>query len=115
MDPQDIPHIGKVDIETKCEEIDEPWSPIDLATVNDQVVRMTLFHGKYHWHMHKGEDELFYVYRGEVTIRIRGSPDVVLGAGEMAVVPMDVEHRPESVGPSYVLMFEPLRLRSQGD
>ena len=83
--------------------------------MNDQVVRMALFRGEAHWHRHGGKDKLFYVYIGEVTIKIRGSPDVVLGAGEMAVVPMDVEHRPESVGPSYVLMFEPLRLRSQGD
>ena len=115
MDPEDIPPIGTVDIDAKCEEIDEPWSPVDLAAVNDQVVRMALFQGEYHWHRHEGKDELFYVYRGEVTIRIRGHPDVVLGTGEMAVVPRDVEHRPESVGPSYVLMFEPLQLKSKGD
>ena len=115
MDPHGIPQIGRVGIEAKCLEIDEPWSPVDLAMVNDQVVRMALFLGEYHWHRHEGEDELFYVYRGEVTIRIRGHPDVVLGAGEMAVVPRDVEHRPESVGPSYVLMFEPRKLRSKGD
>ncbi len=112
MDPKGIP---KVDIDAKCEEIDEPWSPVDLATVNDQVVRMALFHGEYHWHRHEGEDELFYVYRGEVTIGIRGQADIVLGAGEMAVVPRDVEHRPDSVSPSYVLMFEPRKLRSKGD
>jgi mannose-6-phosphate isomerase-like protein (cupin superfamily) len=115
MDPQGKPRISKVDIEAKCEEIEEPWSPVDIATVNDQVVRMALFHGEYHWHRHEREDELFYVHRGEVTIRIRGHNDVVLGSGEMVVVPRDVEHRPESVGPSYVLMFEPLQLKSKGD
>jgi len=114
MDPQSIPPISKVDIEAKCEEIDEPWSPVDIATVNDQVVRMALFQGEYHWHRHE-EDELFYVYKGEVTIRIRGQADVVLGTGEMAVVPRNVEHRPESAGPSYVLMFEPLQVKSKGD
>jgi len=114
MDPQDTPRINSVDIEAKCDEIDEPWSPVDLATVNDQVVRMALFQGEYHWHRHE-EDELFYVYRGEVTIGTRGHPDVVLGPGEMAVVPRRVEHRPESAGPSYVLMFEPLLLKSKGD
>ncbi len=115
MNPQGMPPISKVGIEVKCEEIDEPWSPVDLATVNDQVVRMALFQGEYHWHRHEGEDELFYVYRGEVTHRIRGQADVVLGAGEMAVVPRNVEHRPESVGPSFVLMFEPLQLKSKGN
>jgi mannose-6-phosphate isomerase-like protein (cupin superfamily) len=115
MDPHDITQIGKVEVDARCEEIDEPWSPVDLATVNDQVVRMALFHGEYHWHRHEGEDELFYVYRGEITIRIRGHPDIVLGTGEMTVVPRNVEHSPESVGPSYVLMFEPLQLKSKGD
>jgi len=114
MDPQDMLRINRVDIEAKCDEIDEPWSPVDLATVNDQVVRMALFQGEYHWHRHE-EDELFYVYRGKITIGIRGYPDVVLGTGEMAVVPRNVEHRPESAGPSYVLMFEPLQLKSKGD
>jgi hypothetical protein len=33
----------------------------------------------------------------------------------MAVIPKDVEHRPVSAGPSYVLMFEPLQLKSKGD
>jgi mannose-6-phosphate isomerase-like protein (cupin superfamily) len=115
MDPQGTLQIIKVDIEAMCDEIEEPWSPVDLAFVNDQVVRMALFLGEYHWHRHEGEDELFYVYRGEVTIRIRDYSDVVLGPGEMAVVPRNVEHRPESAGPSYVLMFEPLQLKSKGD
>ena len=114
MDPQGN-RISKVDIEARCGEIVEPWSPVDLAEVNDQVIRMALFQGEYHWHRHELEDELFYVYRGEVTIRIRGHPDVVLGSGEMAVVPREVEHRPESADPSYVLMFEPHRLKSKGD
>jgi len=76
---------------------------------------MALFLGEYHWHRHEEEDELFYVHKGEVTIKIKGYPDVVLRAGEMAVIPRDVEHRPESAGPSYVLMFEPRKLRSKGD
>jgi hypothetical protein len=40
------PRIPKIDIESKCEEIGEPWSPVDLATVNDQAIRMALFHGE---------------------------------------------------------------------
>ncbi len=115
MAQMDAPRIPKIDIEAKCEEIGEPWSPVDLATVNDQVIRMALFHGEYHWHRHEGEDELFYVYRGEVRIEVKGYRDVELRSGEMAVIPRDVEHRPVSTGPSYVLMFEPLQLKSEGD
>jgi len=111
----DAPWIPKIDIEARWEEIEEPWSPVDLATVNDQIIRMALFHGEYHWHRHEEEDELFYVYRGEVRIEVKGYRDVELRSGEMAVIPRDVEHRPVSEGPSYVFMFEPLQLKSKGD
>ena len=52
---------------------------------------------------------------GEVRIEVRGYRDVELRSGEMAVIPRDVEHRPMSESPSYVLMFEPLQLKSKGD
>jgi mannose-6-phosphate isomerase-like protein (cupin superfamily) len=105
----------KISIDEMCDEIQEAWSPVDLAKVNDQVVRMALFKGEYHWHRHEEEDELFYVYRGEITIAIKDNPDIHLGAGEITVVPKGVEHRPSSKGPSYVLMFEPSQLKSKGD
>ncbi len=112
---EDDPRIKPVNMNIKCSEMEEPWSPIDLLRVNDQVVRMALFHGEYHWHRHIDEDELFYVFRGRVIIRMRGREDVELSEGEMMVVPKNVEHKPESPEPSYVLMFEPHELESRGD
>jgi len=107
--------IPTVKLEEALGEIDRPWSPVEVARVNDQVLRMALFLGEYHWHKHTGEDELFFVYRGRIVIRIRGHEDVTLSAGELAVVPRGVEHSPVSQGASYVIMFEPLALRSAGD
>ena len=107
--------IPVVDIDAKCDEIDEPWSPVEVARVNDQVVRMTLFHGEYHWHRHTDEDELFYVHKGKLVIRVKGYADVELHAGEMAVIPKNVEHRPETQEPTYVVLFEPYALKSRGD
>ena len=107
--------IPVIDIESKRMEIDEPWSPIDVARVNDQVVRMALCLGEYHWHRHENEDELFYVYKGRLVIEMREHPDITLRAGELAVVPKNVEHRPVSVEPTYVMLFEPHALKSRGD
>ncbi len=107
--------IPTVNLEEAMGEIDRPWSPVEIARVNDQVLRMALFQGEYHWHKHVGEDELFFVYRGRIIIQIRGHDDVTLNTGEMAVVPKGVEHRPMSRCPSYVIMFEPHALRSAGD
>ncbi|NIN63856.1 MAG: cupin domain-containing protein [Anaerolineae bacterium] len=104
-----------INLEEKAASIARPWSPIEIARVNDQVVRMALLEGEYHWHKHTNEDELFYVHRGEITLQLKGQPDVTLHEGEMAVVPKGVEHCPRSVGPSYTLVFEPRTLVSRGD
>ena len=101
-------------LEEAAEKITAPWSPIELARVNDQVVRMALFEGEYHWHKHENEDEFFLVYKGEIVIQLKGRPNLTLRAGEVGVVPKGVEHCPRSTGKSYVLMFEPSILQSAG-
>ena len=95
--------------------LEGPWRPLELLKVNDHVVRMALFRGEYHWHVHKGEDELFYVLKGRVRIRVKDGEDVVLEEGEMALVPRGVEHAPVSEEGAVVLLFEPQALKSGGD
>ena len=107
--------ISIINLEDKIKEIDKPWSPIDVARVDDYVVRMALVGGEYHWHKHTNEDELFYVYRGSIVVQIRDQPDITLYEGQLAVVPKGMEHCPKSLEPSYILMFEPYVLQSQGD
>jgi mannose-6-phosphate isomerase-like protein (cupin superfamily) len=107
--------ISIVNLQESMDQLSKPWSPVDVARVNDQVVRMALVEGSYHWHVHGNEDELFYVLQGEIIIEVEGQPGVRLREGEMAVIPKGVEHRPTSAKPSYILMFEPFSLRSRGD
>lgn len=101
-------------LEEAVKKITMPWSPIELARVNDQVVRMALFEGEYHWHVHENEDELFFIYKGEITIQLKDQPDLILKAGEIGIIPKGVEHCPKSTRKSYVLMFEPNALKSTG-
>ncbi len=106
-----------ISFEDKIKEIaGRPWYPIDVARINDQVIRMALCRGEYHWHKHSGEDELFNVLRGELTIQMK-SPysDIVLREGELAVVPKGIEHCPKTSVDTYILMFEPYVLKSRGD
>ena len=109
--------IPKIILEEKIEEIaDRSWFPIEVARVNDQVVRMALCRGEYHWHKHANEDELFYVLKGELTIKMRKPHlNITLHEGELAVIPRDVEHCPESSVDTYILIFEPYGLKSKGD
>ena len=41
--------------------------------------------------------------------------DLTLDEGEMAVIPKGVEHCPVSPKDSYILLFEPKKLISEGD
>ena len=107
--------IPVIDLEEKIRAIEKPWSPIDVAYINDQVVRAAVFHGDYHWHKHDGEDELFLVHRGAIRIQVKGQDVIELGEGQLCVIPMGVEHMPGSDEPSVVLMFEPSALKSTGD
>ncbi len=107
--------ITKINLEERAEAIAETWSPVDVARVNDQVVRLAMIQGEYHWHKHTNEDELFYVLKGSITIHLKDQPDISLGEGEMTVIPKGMEHRPTSEGLSYILMLEPFALVSRGD
>jgi mannose-6-phosphate isomerase-like protein (cupin superfamily) len=110
-----IKMIPIINLEDKIKQIDKPWSPIELARVNDQVVRISLVKGEFHWHKHTDEDELFYVYKGRIIIQLKDQSDIALDEGEMAVIPKGLEHCPKSAEPSYVLLFEPCVLQTRGD
>lgn len=106
--------INKTNLQHEISKIDEPFQPVKIAEANGQIIRIALVRGEYHWHKHSYEDELFYLLKGELTIQLK-EEDVVLTEGEMAVIPRGVEHCPRSDKESYILMFEPIELKSRGD
>lgn len=109
--------IPKITIKDKIKEINSrPYYPIDVVRVNDQIVRMALVRGEYHWHKHANEDELFYVIKGRMTIQMKAPHlNITLTEGQMAVIPKGVEHCSTSDEDTYILMFEPHALQSKGD
>jgi mannose-6-phosphate isomerase-like protein (cupin superfamily) len=104
-----------IDIWEQVRQMQQPWAPKEIARVNDQVIRLALFDGEFPMHKHSNADELFFVLKGQILIRVKGQPDIELTEGKMTVIPKGVEHSPKSLEPSYVLMFEPLALNSRGD
>jgi len=108
--------ISTLNLKSKMDEVKgKHCSPVDVARVNDQVVRMAYVDGEFHWHKHTAEDELFYVLKGKLVIQLKDKEDVVLSEGKMAVIHKGVEHCPKSIEPSFVLLFEPYKLKSRGD
>ena len=108
--------ISALNIKNKMDEISgKHCSPVEVARVNDQVVRMSYMDGEFHWHKHSNQDELFYILKGKIVIQLKDQQDITLSEGQMAVIPKGIEHCPKSIEPSYVLLFEPFILQSRGD
>ncbi len=106
--------IQKFNLNEISRQLTQPWSPRDIETINDFVIRAAKYDGEYHWHKHDNEDELFLVFKGKIKIQMEEG-DIVLEQGEGVKIARGVKHCPVSLEPSIVLMFEPLKLKSKGN
>jgi len=97
---------GAVDLAEKFALFSEPFKPKLVAKVNDYAVKLARIAGEFVWHTHDDTDELFLVIDGTLTIQLRDR-DVVLGPGQLFVVPRGVEHCPKADGEVKVVMIEP--------
>ena len=97
----------KVNLQEKLALFDEQWTPKIGAEVGDMHVKLAKIQGEFVWHAHENEDELFMVISGEFSMELRGRPAILLGPGEILVVPSGVEHRPVAREEVHILMFEP--------
>jgi len=107
-------NLTKFNLNEISEKITKPWSPENIETVNDYVVRIARFDGKYHWHKHDKEDEIFLVFKGRIKIQTKAG-NIILEEGEGVKIPKGLEHCPISLEPSIVLLFEPRKIKSKGD
>jgi len=105
----------KVNLAEKLALLERPWVPTIVGELNGQTVKVVRFEGEYVWHHHDNEDEMFLVVKGRVRICLRDQGDVVLGPGELLVVPRGVEHKPIADEPADVVLFEPATTRSTGN
>jgi mannose-6-phosphate isomerase-like protein (cupin superfamily) len=106
--------IEKVNLSEKFGLFKEHWSPKIAGEVGDAYVKLVKFRGEFVWHKHDTEDELFFVVKGEITVRLRDG-DVRLGEGEFVIIPRGVEHKPFAEEEAHVLLFEPKTVLNTGD
>jgi len=92
----------------------EHWSPKTIARINDYDVRIVKVQGEFTWHRHTDTDEFFLVLDGRLTIQMRDR-DIVLGPGELFVVPRGAEHCPRADTETAVLLLEPSSVINTGD
>jgi mannose-6-phosphate isomerase-like protein (cupin superfamily) len=84
----------------------EHWSPKIVGELNGQYVKLAKLKGEFVWHHHEAEDELFFVVKGSLTMRLP-EKETVVREGEFLIVPRGVEHCPVADKEVHVLLFEP--------
>jgi len=103
-----------VNLAEKFAALDRPWSPRAVGEVSGHQVRVAKLEGEFTWHHHDDEDEMFLVYRGELTMRLRDKV-LTVREGEFVIIPRGVEHKPEAKSETLVVLFEPAGTRNTGN
>jgi mannose-6-phosphate isomerase-like protein (cupin superfamily) len=85
----------KVSFTDALDDLTEFWSQEVLAEANGTLVKVAKGTGSTRWHSHDDQDETFLLLDGDLTVQLRDR-DVVLGPGDLFVVPRGVEHCPVS-------------------
>jgi mannose-6-phosphate isomerase-like protein (cupin superfamily) len=106
--------MNKASLNEKFAMIREHWRPKVVAQLNGQELKLVKLAGTFPWHQHDHEDELFLVWRGQMSIEFRDRR-VPLQTGEFCVVPRGVQHRTMADSEAEVLVFEPAHTRNTGN
>jgi mannose-6-phosphate isomerase-like protein (cupin superfamily) len=106
--------LDKVNINQEFSLFDEYWSPKIVGELNGQCVKLVKFKGRFIWHKHDNEDEMFYVISGKFNMELRDKI-IELNEGEFFIVPKGAEHRPVADEKAEVMLFEPKTTQNTGN
>ncbi|MEO9459787.1 MAG: cupin domain-containing protein [Lentilitoribacter sp.] len=95
--------------------ISDFWKPRIAGQVNNMMIKLAKFEGKFVWHYHEVEDELFFVHKGKLMMKFRDR-DEIINEGEFIIVPRGIEHCPVALdGTCEVLLIEPATTVNTGN
>ncbi|MFP6561974.1 cupin domain-containing protein [Paraburkholderia sp. B3] len=103
-----------IDLLDKIRRIEGHWQPRVVAEMNDYQFKVVKLLGDFIWHTHSDTDETFIVLEGTLRIDLRDGA-IELRAGEMAVVPKGVEHKPYAQAEVKLLLIEPRGVVNTGE
>jgi len=103
-----------IDVSRLVRENKKKWVNINLAEVNDSIVRLGVFEGEFHWHKHNLEDELFFVLEGRLLLDQEGQT-LELTPLQGYTVPRMTLHRTRAREKTVVLMVEGKTVNPKGD
>jgi len=113
MAPQQSAPVPVINLAEKFAKFTEQWSPKVITELNDYQFKIVRIQGDFIWHDHPETDEAFIVLEGELRLDFRDG-QVVLKAGEIAVVPKGVEHKPSAEREVKLMLIEPRGILNTG-
>lgn len=108
------PNHQSINLLHKVSLFSEQWSPKVVAEMNDYQFKVVRIAGDFIWHSHADTDEAFLVLEGQLRIDLRDGA-VLLGPGELYVVPKGVEHKPYAEGEVKMMLIEPRGVLNTGE
>lgn len=103
-----------VNISEKFAEFSDYWSPKLVGELNGQHVRVVKLQGEFVWHHHDHEDELFWVVKGRLLMKLRDR-EVWVNEGEFIIIPKGIEHLPVAEEEVHVVLLEPATTLNTGN
>ena len=107
-------NIKVINIQKKLSLFTQYWSPKIIGEMNDNKVQVAKVKGKFVWHHHDNEDELFLVIKGQLTIHFRDR-DLLVSEGEFVIIPHPIEHMTEAKEETHILLIEPKHTLNTGN
>ena len=74
--------------------------------------------GDFMWHHHDQEDELFFVVKGALRMKVRehgAEREIIIHPGEFIIIPRGVEHFPSADEETHVMLLEPKTTLNTGN
>ena len=109
--------LEKVNLVEKFGLFSEHWSPKVAGELNDNYVKLAKIKGEFIWHKHELEDEMFFVVKGDLVIKVRDPKEreIPLTDGEFIIIPKGIEHMPVADSEVWLMMVEPKTTVNTGD
>ena len=109
--------IDKVNLENKFGLLTELWNPKIAGEMNNDYVKIVKVKGEFVWHFHDAEDEMFFIIKGNLVIKIRDMKEreISLSENEFVIIPKGVEHMPVAENEVWLMMTVPKTTKGKGN
>ena len=105
---------SKVNVAEKFALFGDYWSPKIAGDMNDSYIKLAKLKGEFVWHHHENEDELFFVTKGSLVIKMRDG-EIRVEPGEFVIIPRGVDHLPIADEEVHVILIEPKTTLNTGN